>query len=308
MNIDRENLKGHLAAFTANAIFGLNLNVSKSLLGSLWMTPLGFTYTRMFFGVLIFTVLSFFTAKEKINRRDLLFMAAGGITGMAFAQLAFSVGIRFVSPVTWSFIATLSPIMVLLLSALFLKDVISPKKILGVLIGISGAVILVLQGRSGEEGASNSILGICIALFSVASYAFYLIIIRKSSIKYAPITMMKWMFLFAFMFLSPFCIPELPKQRLFTSEVTVLPVLQLGYSIVFSSVIAFSLMSVAIKRIKATTASMYMNVQPLAASTAAIIIGQDVFSWDKPLVLLLIFVGVFIVTRSDSNPKQLKAK
>jgi drug/metabolite transporter (DMT)-like permease len=115
--------------------------------------------------------------------------------------------------------------------------------------------------------------------------------------------MMKWMFLAAFIFLSPLSIPELPQQRLFTPDITLLPILQLGYSILFSSIIGFFLMSVAVKRIKTTSASMYINVQPLAASTAAIIIGQDVFSWDKPLVLLLIFIGVFFVTRGDSARK-----
>ena len=298
MNIDKEIIKGHLAALTANILFGLNLSISKSLLESLWMTPMGFTYSRMFFGVILFSLISFLTVREKAGLRDLLIMAAGGLLGLAFAQLSFSIGIRYTSPVTWSLIAALGPIVVLLLSAVFLKDKISLKKAVGVIIGITGAVLLVMRNSSGG-GASNSFLGIAIAMFSITSFSAYIVIMRKSSLKYAPITMMKWMFLSAFIFLSPLGIPELTKQRLFTPEVTLKPVLQFAYSVIPTSVVAFLLMSVAVKRIKATATSMYNNVQPLAASTAAIIIGQDIFTWDKPLVLLLILIGVFLVTRSD---------
>jgi len=294
--MNNESFKGHLAVITANVFFGLNISISKSFLGAAWMTPLGFTYTRMFFGLLMFLLMGFFTPKEKTAIRDLPVFALAGLFGLVFAQLAFSVGIRFSSPVTWSLIAALSPIVVLLLSALFLKDPISGRKTAGVLIGISGAILIVLQNRS-EGGEPDSLLGIAIALVSITSYAAYLVIMRKTALKYSPVTIMKWMFLFAFIILTPLGIQELPKQRLFTAELALQPVLQLGFSIVFSSTLGFLLTSIALRRIKATTASMYLNLQPLVASTAAIIIGQDIFSWDKPLALLLIASGVFIVTR-----------
>ena len=295
-----EKFKGHLAAISLNLIFGLNISISKSFLGALWMSSMSFTIARMFFGFAVFWILSFFMVREKTAGRDLLFIMLGGFFGLVVTLVSFAVGIRFTSPVVWSLIAALGPIFVLLLAALFLKDPISLKKAIGVIIGISGAILVVLKGRSGGV-FSSSILGVCISLLCVTSYAAYIVITRKISAKYTPVTTMKWMFLVAFVLLSPFGIPELPSQRVFSSEVTLLPILQLGFSLIFASAVGYCLMPVALKRLKATTVSMYANLQPLVASTAAIISGQDAFTWDKPLALFLVITGVYIVTQSHSQ-------
>jgi drug/metabolite transporter (DMT)-like permease len=297
--IDRTVIQGHLAAIATNVIFGLNITITKSLLSG-WMTPMGYTFTRMVFGLLMFWTISFFMNKEKVNRRDLLVIIAGGLLGLVITQVAFAAGLTLVTPVTWSLITSLNPIVVLLLSAFFLKETFSLKKLLGVIIGISGAAIIILQNRNGGS-VSNSLWGILTALGAVISHAAYIVLMRKTASKYAPATVMKWMFLFAVVALMPFGIGELPEQRLYSPEITLVPVLKLGFALVFSSTIAFFLMPVALKRIKATTASIYINLQPIVASAVAIAVGQDIFSWDKPLALILVITGVYLVTQETKG-------
>jgi drug/metabolite transporter (DMT)-like permease len=206
-----------------------------------------------------------------------------------------------------SLIAALTPILVLLISTLLLLDIITPKKTIGVIIGISGAIIVVLQ-NSGGGSASHSILGIVIALVSIIGYATNIVLLRQISLKYAPATMMKWVFLIAIVLLSPFAIIELPKQRIFSPEITLQPILQLGFTLLVSGTLGFILMPISLKRITATTASMYINLQPLVASTAAIIIGQDIFTLDKPLALILIVTGVFIVTQCKASRPDIRRR
>ena len=293
-----KNYKGHLAAVICDVLYGLNMNVTKSLYASAWMTPLGFSFVRILFGLVIYWTISIFTVKEKIAPRDLAIILTAGFLGMVLTQIVSSVGLALISPVTMSLIGALGPIVVLLLSAVFLLDIISVKKVIGVIIGIAGAALVVIQNRSGSA-SSNSILGIICAFISVVAQAIYYIIIQRVSGKYSPVTMMKWMFVVGVVFLTPLCIGELPKQRIFTPEVTLLPILQLGFALFFGCFLAVFLLPIAIKRIKATAASMYKNLQPLVASTTAVIIGQDLFSWDKPLALLLIIGGVFMVTQKE---------
>lgn len=168
---------------------------------------------------------------------------------------------------------------------------------IGVLLGLSGAAIIILQGSTGNS--SNTPFGILISVVCVACYAGYIILTRKLSGKYSPVTMMKWMFLFSFVVLFPFSYSELPEQQIYLSGTTLTAISELVFALVFSSIIAFFLMPVALKRIKATTASIYVNLQPLVASSAAIIIGRDIFSWDKLLALILVITGVYLVTQSN---------
>ena len=301
--MDKEQIKGHLAAITSNVIFGLNITVTKSLL-SAWMSPMGYTMTRMIFGVIVFWLIALVRGNEKVNRKDLVFFLICALLGIVFYQGAFSIGIGFVTPVLWSLIMALNPVVILLLSALLLKEAMTIKKVFGVIIGIAGVVLII--NKTGDGGvSSNIVLGICLAFFGVISNGLYIVITRKTSAKYETITIMKWMFLFSAIIISPFGIRELPAQRLYSQEISIIPILQLGFALFFSSLLAFFLIPVSLKRIKATVASVYINLQPIVASVVAIIVGQDIFSWDKPLALILVILSVLIVTQEPKN-KMLK--
>jgi drug/metabolite transporter (DMT)-like permease len=291
-----EQIKGHLASCLTYSIFGINIVVSKSLLAS-WMTPMGYTMTRILFGLITFWLISTGMKKEKVSRPDLVIMLAGGFLGLVVTNALFSIGIKFTTSVIWSLIHSLSPILILFFSLVFLKEKVVPKKVLGVVLGIAGAALIIT--KNGNTGGSvGSFTGIGIALLAVLSYSVYIIIIKKISGKYSSSTIMKWMFLFAALIVLPFGFPELPKQRVFSPELTLLPVLQLGFTLFAASLFGYFLLPAALKRIKATTASMYTNIQPLAASIAAIAVGQDVFTWDKPVALLLVVAGVLLVTQN----------
>ena len=289
-----ERAKGHLAAISSNVLYGANINITKSLFALSWMTPLGYSYIRIIFGLLFFWTLGLLKEKERPSPADMAIILCAGFLGMVLTQISYTVALDYISPVTMSLIMALIPIAVMLLSAAFIKESFTLKKAIGAALGMAGAALIVLYNREGGP-SSSGFLGVLLALLSVLAQAVYFIILRKIAGKYSPVTMMKWMFLLAAVFLSPLCLSALPKQRLFSHEANILPMFQLAFGLVFGCAAAVFLLPVALKRIKASTASMYGNLQPLAASTIAIIAGQDSFSWDKPLALLLIAMGIFLV-------------
>lgn len=298
----KEEVKGHIAAITTNVIFGLNIPVTKSLLSG-WMSPMGYTLTRMIFGMCMFWLIGMFQKKEKVVFKDLMMIFLCGLLGLVATQVTFAVGLRYTTPVTYSLILALSPIIVLLLSTIFLKEAVTRKKLFGVVLGISGAAIIILQSSNGTSG-SNTVFGIAIAIVSVTCYAGYIIITRKVSAKYSPVTMMKWMFLLSVFILMPFGFSDLPEQKIYSSEISLTALSELLFALIFSSIIAFFLMPVALKRIRATTASVYINLQPIVASSIAILIGQDIFSWDKVVAAALVIAGVYTVTYSSRSENQ----
>lgn len=287
--------KGHLAILLACVIFGVNIPVTKSLIAD-WVTPAGYTLIRMLFGAVVFWTIGLFFPKEKVGRKDLLTMAVGSFFGFIASQFCFAYSLKFTSPVICALMLSLIPILVLLLSVLFLKDAINRKKITGVLLSVAGASLIISQSADNGAGSDN-LLGVFLALSSALGYGIYLIIAREVSLKYNPVTVIKHMFLFAAVMLLPFAYSELGTQRIFSAETTTSALSQLAFALLFSTTLSYFLMSFALARLQATTISTYMNLQPITASVIAILVGQDILTWDKPIAAALVLSGVYGVTK-----------
>lgn len=301
-----EKHKGLFAALSANVIFGLNIPVTKSLVAN-WMTPAGYTMTRMFFGTVVFWFIGSLFKSEKVAGRDLLIIMAGGLIGYLGTQFLFSQSLKFTTPVIFALLITLTPVAALLLSAVFLKEKVSKRKIAGIFLSISGAFLIILESGSASAGASN-VLGIVLVLLCVFFYAGYMVITRNVAARYSPLTIAKWMFLVSALALLPFSFSELPNQTIYSSETTVHAFSLLSFALFFSTTLAFFLMPLALKRLEASTVSIFMNCQPIVASVVAIGVGQDTFTWQKGLSALLVLTGVYLVSVARTQtirPKML---
>jgi drug/metabolite transporter (DMT)-like permease len=297
--VDREIIKGHIAILSSKFIVGLNVPVGRYLLSG-WISPMELALTRILFGAIAFWVIGLFSKKEKVAFSDLAIIATGGIVGIVATQLTFSWGLTFTTPVNFALIVALNPIVVLLLSTIFLKEAINGKKIAGVILGISGAILIISQTGNNSTG-ENNIAGVCFAIANTLMLATYLIIARKIVAKYSPVTLAKWMFLFATIALAPFAIWDLPTQKIYSGESNLQVLLLLSFTLIFATVLNNLLVPVALKRIRPIIASIYNNLQPVIASVVAIWIGQDIFSWDKPLAALLVISGVVIINRNEEK-------
>lgn len=295
----KEKYKGIAAIFAVNMIFGLNIPVTKALMAK-WMTPVGYTFTRMMFGTVVFWTISLFAPKEKVARKDMLIILIGGLLGYVGTQFLFGQSLKYTSPVLYSLLMAMTPIVVLVLSAFFLKEVVPAKKAFGILLSISGAFLIILHSQ-GSGSASNNLLGILFSLLCVLCYSIFLILTREVSKRYHPITIVKWMFLVSAVAITPFSFSELPNQIVFTSNATIMSFLLLGFALLALTQVA--LLPVALRRLEASTASIFMNLQPIVASIVAIFVGQDIFTWDKPVSAFLVLAGVYIVTRQKKSIK-----
>jgi drug/metabolite transporter (DMT)-like permease len=193
---------------------------------------------------------------------------------------------------------SLTPVLVLVLSVLFMKETTTSLKIIGTLLSILGAFLIIIQRTKSGLG-SNNLLGIGLSVLSALSYAIYLLVTGNISVKYKPVTVVKYMFFFSLLMILPFGFTSFSTQKMFSSEVTTVAIMQLSFALLFSTVLAFFLMPIALSKLKASTVSIYMNLQPLTASIVAIVIGQDTFSWDKPLTAVLVIAGVYLVTGNE---------
>ena len=295
-----KKVNGHAAIILANVIFGLGVPVTKYLLED-WVTPMTYMATRCVGAALIFWVIAAFLPKEKVERKDLIVILLAGLLGFVVSQTLTAWALNYTSPVYYSLIATLTPIVTMLLAAAFLHEGITSVKTIGVLLGIAGAALMVFVKWQTDAG-SNDLLGIFYALLSLLTWCIYLIITRKVSAKYSAVTQMKWVFLISTIAVLPFAWNEFPQTALYTSGFSAEAwsgIAGMAFIVIFATVLGYFLIPYAMKFLRATTVSVYTNLQPVVASLVAIAIGQDILTWDKPVAAVLVLVGAWLVTKKE---------
>lgn len=297
--MDKHKIEGHSAVLLANVIFGLGVPVTKLLLDE-WVSPMAYMATRCMGAAAIFWLISLFMPRERVERRDLLVIMGGGLLGFVVSQTLTAWALHFTTPVYFSIIATLTPVATMVCAALLIGERLSLRGGLGVAIGVVGALLMVMVGWQVGSGM-NDLLGIGLAVLSLLTWAVYLIITRKVSVKYTAVTQMKWVFLVSTLAVLPFSWTDLQASRLYSSQWAWSGVAEMAFIVVFATVAGFFAIPFALRYLKTTTVSVYTNLQPVVASFVAIAIGQDLLSWDKPVSLALVLLSAWIVTNSQQK-------
>ncbi|MDH6534479.1 DMT family transporter [Parabacteroides sp. 52] len=299
--MNNEKLKGHVLILIANVLFAINMPISKYLLPA-HLTPEALTIMRMAFACVMFWITSLFVKQEKVPLKDIRLLFICSFCGIALNQGLFIQGLNTTSPVDASIIATAVPIFVMILAAILLKEPITRQKALGVLLGVTGAVLLILQSVDTGTGRVSSLSGNLMIVTSGFAYSFYLVLSKPLTERYSSVTLMKWMFLFATLLLMPFSFNHILESPAFHHAVPDYKEMTAIFYVLFGATfIPYLLIPMALKRIRPTTVSMYNYAQPVVASFIAVLVGQDSFSLQKLLAAVFVFVGVYMVTQSKSR-------
>lgn len=297
---NNEKLKGHILILITNILFAINMPVSKYLL-PMHVSPEALTIMRMGFACIMFWTVSLFVTYEKVAVKDLGMLFICALCGVGINQGLFIWGLNTTSPVDASIIATAVPIFVMILAAFILKEPITRMKSVGVLVGIAGAISLILQSTH-SSGQASSLEGNLMITVSGFIYSVYLVLSKPLTLKYSAVTIMKWMFLFSTITLLPFTFSHVLEAPAFNH--TVFDYKELGaiFFVLFGATfVPYLLIPMSLKRIRPTTVSMYNYVQPIVASQIAVFVGQDHFSVQKLFSAALVFGGVYLVTQSKSR-------
>lgn len=286
-----------LLAFLAALIYGVSFTVAKEVM-PLYIRPFGFILIRVLGATLLFWTVGFFLKKEKIETQDYPRLLLGALFGIALNQLSFFKGLSMTTPINASVIMVTTPILVLIFSSFLLNEKATKKKTLGIFIGLFGAVMLIVFGKDSGM-ASNATLGNLLVFVNASSYGLYLILIKNLTKKYHAITLAKWLYLFGLIMVIPFGISEFSTVEWNTMP---LPILyRVGFIIVFTSFMTYMFNLFAIKELKPTTLSIFIYLQPVIASIYALFVGSDSLNVIKVAATVLIFTGVYLVTR---KPKE----
>lgn len=295
--------QGHLALFIANIVFGLNTPITRTIVPDI-LDPFVMTFLRMLGAAVLFWFASLFVKKENVPKKDILLFFFAAVFAIVLNQGSFIFGLSHTSPIDASLVITLLPIVTMLLAAVLLREPITWKKAVGVLLGASGAFILILSANKTE--GSGTLAGNIFVLFSVISFGLYLTLFKNLITRYSPLTAMKWMFLFATILTYPMSHKALSATDFSSFNTSVF--LRIGYIVALATFFTYMLIPIGQKTVRPTTVSMYNYVQPIVASFVAVMAGMDRFGWDKIISTVLVFAGVYIVTQSKTRVQLYKEK
>lgn len=294
--IMNKNIQGHLFALTANILWGLMAPIGKSALAE--FSALSVTTFRMVGAAACFWLLSLFCKREQVDHRDMLKIFFASLFALVFNQGVFIFGLSLTSPIDASIVTTTLPIVTMIVAAIYLKEPVTNKKVLGIFVGAMGALILIISSQ-GANSSGGSILGDLLCLIAQISFSIYLTVFKGLSQKYSPITLNKWMFVYASMCYIPFSYHDVAAIQ--WNGISTAALLQVGYVVVGGSFLAYICIMSAQRILRPTVVSMYNYMQPIVASTVAIIIGLGTFNLEKGIAIALVFMGVYIVTQSKSR-------
>lgn len=287
-----------IAATVAGAIYGINHTVAKGVMPN-YIEPFGFIFLRVFGAAILFWLISFLGPKEKIANSDWPRILACAVFGMVINMLFFFKGLSLSTPINSSVIVTLTPVMVLILAAFLIGERITLLKTAGILVGLSGALMLILFSAESAGNAPNIPLGNVFFMINAFSYGIYLILVKPLTSRYHPFTLMKWLFLIGVIINFPITIVEftavdwlnLPFEAIW----------KMTFVVVGTTFSTYLLNLFALRQLSASTISAFIYLQPLIAISYAILTGADSLNTIKAVAAMLVFIGVYMVSKKKTE-------
>lgn len=283
------SLRGNLLILIATIFFAVNIPVVK-LLNPEWLSSNDITIFRLGGGCILFWIASLFVHPDKIDRKDFPRILIGGGIGLFLFIYLFNLSLRYANPIDVSIIMTLPPVFVILINLLFRHYRPGGLEIVGVLLGLAGAVIVILGAHSSGK-ASDALVGNLLALASALCYAIYLVVLEKPTHKYRPISLLRWIFLAAFI-PCIFFVGSMPQAPMFHGGMHWGAIGLIAFVVFCPTFLSYLMVNPAIKLIGSELVSLYQYLLPVFATIATVLMGLAHLHWMQVIAMVVIIAGM----------------
>lgn len=283
-----------MAAFGATFIYAINHTIAKTVMPD-YVGAFGFIFLRLAGACILFWLLSSLSPKERIDLKDRGRLLLAAILGMVINMLSFFKGLELSTPVNSSVLVTISPIAVVLLSVLLIGEPINRNKVLGILLGATGAILLVALSQEGRQNAPNIPLGNALFVLNATSYGAYLVVAKQLIAKYRPVTLLKWLFTIALFISTPLTWQEFTQIDWVHLPLWAYAVV--AFVILFTTFGTYILNAYAMTQLRASTVGAFIYLQPLLGITFAILTGKDRLDWVNVFAGGAILLGVYLASK-----------
>ena len=284
----------HIALLGCNIVWACDYPFYNLLLGK-YIEPLAMVTASLVVAALLSWVPRLWEEREQIERRDwgIIFIAALLMGVVRKVMMMF--GLSLTSPIDGAIIATLSPLLVLVVSVAAGIDRLSVRKIVGLIVGMAGAVAVIVTSGSAHHEKSG-LVGNLMMICSATVTALYMVFFKRLVAKYRITTLLRAIYTISAIVIFPIGIESVIKSD-FTDMNTQLW-LAAAFVLIVPTYLPNLLLNYSLKFVQPTVSSTYTYIQPVLAVTLSVAMGLDVLHLDTALFALLLFVGVGLVISS----------
>lgn len=283
-----------LAALGATTIYGLNHTIAKEVMPT-YIQGFGFVQVRLLGAAILFWLVSLFIPQQKIDRADVPKMLLCALLGMVVNMLCFFKGIELSTPINSAVLITITPILVFVFSAILIKERLLIPRVVGVVLGFIGALVLIVFGNEIRQDAPNIPLGNALFIINASSFGLYLVLVKSLSAKYTTVHLLKWLFLFGFIMALPISYPEFSQVN--WTDLPYEAVWRFAFVVIGTTFVTYLLNVYALKQLKASTVGVFTYLQPLIGIAYAIMVGADGLTAYKLGTGSVVLLGVYLVTK-----------
>lgn len=278
-----------------NIFFAINLSAVKHLTNNHLVQAFGLNVVRVGISVLLFWALYLLRPVSiKIEKSDRMRLFLCAVAGIAINQLLFIKGLSLTYPIHAALLLLITPILIVFIAAWILKERLGLLKVIGLALGISGALVLVLAKDSSGSG-DNVLLGDLFIIINAISYTIYFIIVKPLMVKYNAVVVLRWVFTIGLVLVLPFGwveFTEIPWELYTAVDFT-----SMGLIVITGTFLAYLFNLYGIKILGPSVAGFYIYTQPVFAALIAMFFLHEQLALYKVIAAILIFSGVFLANK-----------
>lgn len=283
--------KAVIALIIANLIWGAAAPIFK---WSLISTP-PFTLAFLRFGLGALFLLPFLKGNFHVDKKDYLNLIILSILGVTVNISFFFLGLQYSESINAPIIGSSGPIFIILFGALFLKDHIKKRTILGSIVGLIGVLVIVVL-PSIEKGLDTSLLGNVFFVLAMFSAVIHTVMIKKIIPGYNPMTIIFWMFAIGTIGFLPMFFNEIGTIG-FLPAINIQVIIGIIFGVIFASVLANIFQIWAIKKMPVEDVGLFTYMDPIVAILIAFPLLGEVPTIHFFVGSILVFLGIYIAER-----------
>ena len=288
-----DNLAPHVALMAVQLFFGSAAVLGKVALQT--FPPLAIVGFRVFGGALAFYILQRVRGSLELEKRaHYFYFALFSLFGVILNQLLFFKGLSLTTATNTSLLAVMIPVFAFTISAFIGNDKFSWRKIIGIALAACGVIYLVDPTKASFSSATTQ--GDILVILNSLSYGTYIAISKRLISRYGAVKSIAWMFLFASVVNIPIGVFSL--QTVALGEVSGAAWMAILAIVIFPTILAYFWNTWALARVEPSVVAVYTYLQPLIGTCLAIFLLGEQCSSRIFLAMILIFIGVFLVTRN----------